>query len=870
MSDQLATTKANYNARAGETIAGNLARGGDGKFTSAGNATASSKKPPQNYGGKRAAANAKLQQRLAARRAAAAKKAKPKGKGKGGKGKAAAKPKGGASSAAAARRAEAEKRRQARAAEAAKRKADRDAERAKRDIQRKTDAAARDAKKLQRERERTAAQAKRKADQDARRAEMERRKAERTKGGGGGKGKAPPKAGADKAAELAANRTKVQAATLDSAAFTALQGMRDGVAPASGAALDTLVKSGLVERDTAGGYRISQAGRAYTNAAERGDIGRAKDAMSRAADRAARLEELARRRSRSSDRPVRGALQTRTKERAPDRTTSAGHSGVMIYLPLAEDVKAQIAALDGVTQPAEELHITLAYLGDSTEAPLSTNKSRVLDLISEWSGGQWNELTGVINGYGRFLTVEDGDTNAVYLSPDLPDLPAFRASLVEWLATAGIEYARNHGYTPHVTVAYVPIGEPTPALNPDDITLGINAVSVEWGDEHYDFPLGDAATKERGGAGATSVAVFKQANGVYRWLGVSSTAYQDRDQQFVSLKALERDCERADLDGNYGPLRFWHMPGADIGTTDFNAVIGRSLVESGEIPDARIGHALATSKEHWQMSLGFLHSRDQPIGDTFTEIRRFERSILPASAASNPFTSLLVYKGNTMSASLAEKQAKLKELIGDPDILATLLAGVERTEKAAELAGVRYKEAGAGGAAAEDEDSASAEIKAAGDEGGDMAEDDAAEDEPAGSILEDADLVAIAKAVAAELAPMFEAMATTKATATVAVPSNLDTILNGFAEVAERTKEAADQATSTAQAASAKADKAAADAAELVRLKERLAELEGDQPRGTAGGYRASQASETTTTKAHTGPAEDEMIKTADWLIGPS
>lgn len=851
MSDTpLITEKANYNARAGETIAGNLARGGDGKFTSGGNATASAQrtKPPQNYGGKRAAANAKLQQRLAARRAAAAKKSKPKG----GKGKVAAKPK---SNAVAARRAEVEKRRQVRAAEAAKRKADRDAAKLQRDVARKVDATARTAKRDQAKADRVAELAKRKA-------EIERRKAERAKSGGGGKGKATPKAAPDKSAELAANRTKVQAATLDSGAFSALQGMRDGATPAAGAALDTLVKSGLVERDVKGGYRISEAGRAYTNAAERGDIGRAKDAMSRAADRAARLEELARRRGRSSDQPVRGALQPRTKERSPDRTTSAGHTGVMIYLPLSDDVKAQIAALDGVTQPAEELHITLAYLGDSTEAPLSTSKARVLELIGEWSGGQWDELTGSINGYGRFMTVEDGDTNAVYLSPDLPDLPAFRASLVDWLSTTGIEYAQGHGYTPHVTVAYVPVAEPTPALKPDDIMLSINTVSVAWGDEHYDFPLGDAATKEH----ATSVAVFKQANGVYRWLGVSSTAYQDRDKQFVSLKALQADCERADRDRQYGPLRFWHMPGVDIGTTDYNAVIGRSLVESGEISDPRIGHALATSKEHWQMSLGFLHSRDQPQGDTYTQIRRFERSILPASAASNPFTSLLVYKGNTMSTPIAEKEAKLKELINDPDILSRLLAQVDRTEKAADAAGVRYKEG-----AAEDGESASAETKAAGDDGGDMsmAEDDAAAEDAPGSILEDADLDAIADRVVAKLGPMLEALgaaATTKAT--VAMPSNLDVILNGFAQVAEQTKEAADQATSTAKAASAKADEAAANVAEIAKLKERLAELEGDQPRGTAGGYRASQTAETVATKAHTVPAEDEMIKAANWLVG--
>lgn len=677
MSDTpLITEKANYNARAGQTIAGNLARGGDGKFTAAGNATASSKKPPQNYGGKRAAANNKLQQRLAARRAAAASK-------KGGKGKRAAKPKAAArpkSGAAAARQAEAAKRRQVRAAEAAKRKAERDAAKLQRDVARKVAATGRDAAKLQRAQDRANSKAAWLARLAGRRIEAQAKAAARAKAGGGGKGAKPKAAPADKGAALAANRAKVQAATLDGAAFSALQDMTEGSAPAAGEALSVLVKSGLVERDTNGGYRVSQAGRSYTNAAERGDIGRAKDAMSRAVDRAARLEAL---RNRRNDPAVRGARQA-TKERA---------------------------------------------------------------------------------------------------------------------ATA----------------------EPT------------------------------------------SVMVYKQANGVYRWLGVSSTAYQDRDKQYVSLKALQDDVERADLDGNYGPLRFWHMPGVDLGTTDYNAVIGRSLVESGEISDPHIGHALSTSKEHWQMSLGFLHPRDQPRGDTFTMIRRFERSILPASAASNPFTSLLVYnKGNTM-ASLDEKLAKLKELAGDPDILAAMLAGVDQTEKAAAAAGATYKEAGADGAAAD------AETKAAGD----MAAEDAAAEEDAGaadSILEAADLAAIADAVAAKLAPMLEAMAgaTMKQAAVAAVPGNMDTVLKAFAAEVVQTKAAAAAATTTAQAASAKADKAATDASEIATLKQRLAELEGDQPRGVAGGYRASADDATATTKAHTKPAEDAMITAADWLIGPA
>lgn len=223
-----------------------------------------------------------------------------------------------------------------------------------------------------------------------------------------------------------------------------------------------------------------------------------------------------------------------------------------------------------------------------------------------------------------------------------------------------------------------------------------------------------------------------------------------------------------------------------------------------------------------------------------------------------------------MSASLDEKLAKLKELAGDPDLLATLLAGVERTEKAADAAGVRYKEAGAGGAA-EDDEGASVETKAEGDEATADAEMDeaAAEDDAAGSILEDADLAAIADAVAAKLAPMFEGLAAAATTkGTTAVPDALQRALDGFLTTTKAASDAAAQAQQIAAAAAAKADKAA-PADEITRLKERLAELEGDQPRGVAGGYRASGDQETVKeTGKHAAPAEDEMIKAANWLVG--
>lgn len=183
---------------------------------------------------------------------------------------------------------------------------------------------------------------------------------------------------------------------------------------------------------------------------------------------------------------------TRTKALpAPTRQLDAGHTGVMVALMVPPALARQIAALDGVTEPAETLHLTLAFLGDSSEQPLASNDARVLAAVRDWAVRQ-SPLKGTINGVGRFYNAESDGTNAVYLAPDLPGLPALRQSLVEAIEAAGFDYAQNHGFTPHITVAYVPEDAPTPQVR-IAAPVAFDRVTLAWGDAHYDVPLGPAS-----------------------------------------------------------------------------------------------------------------------------------------------------------------------------------------------------------------------------------------------------------------------------------------------------------------------------------------------------------------------------------------
>ena len=190
--------------------------------------------------------------------------------------------------------------------------------------------------------------------------------------------------------------------------------------------------------------------------------------------------------------------------------------------------------------------------------------------------------------------------------------------------------------------------------------------------------------------------VFKDDNGEWRWLARSSNAYRDRDGEIVSTKALENDVEFADKTKDYGPLRFWHMPGVDVGVADFNMLHGRTLIESGTFKTKALGDKIARKADQYQVSIGFRHPPTEPDRDgVFHTIRRFERSLVPAGRAANPFTSFSVYKEKVMGNNQA-KLAALKTLLDDDEVLVQqVLNGAQQSEKQADALGISFKEANA-------------------------------------------------------------------------------------------------------------------------------------------------------------------------------
>ncbi len=211
--------------------------------------------------------------------------------------------------------------------------------------------------------------------------------------------------------------------------------------------------------------------------------------------------------------------------------------------------------------------------------------------------------------------------------------------------------------------------------------------------------------------GEKSFRVFKQADGNYRWVTISSSAFRDRDGEIVTKEALEKAVERMDQRGDHGPLRWWHVgawefpdgpenwetwkagKGVDLGICDFSMVHGKMLVESGTFKDAVTGEAFSEAAKNLEVSIAFSHPGDQPNQrKEYQDINIFERSPLPEGMASNLVTKMSVHKGDETMKAAQKLQALAAILRDKPDVVKQILADAESVEKAAETAGLEYKE----------------------------------------------------------------------------------------------------------------------------------------------------------------------------------
>lgn len=164
------------------------------------------------------------------------------------------------------------------------------------------------------------------------------------------------------------------------------------------------------------------------------------------------------------------------------------YTGVMLALFPSAQMAEQIAAMDGVDTPADQLHVTLAYAG---KVDMLTDLQVAGAIVAAQKVATYSEpLTGTINGVGRFNASQSSDgKDVIYAVIDLPGLDDLRSRLGECLEEYGIEPSEIHGYTPHMTLAYIAAGAESPISAMPTMPIQFGAVSVAVGGKRVDYPL---------------------------------------------------------------------------------------------------------------------------------------------------------------------------------------------------------------------------------------------------------------------------------------------------------------------------------------------------------------------------------------------
>ncbi len=230
---------------------------------------------------------------------------------------------------------------------------------------------------------------------------------------------------------------------------------------------------------------------------------------------------------------------------APDAPSDLGDrsdaTGVMVCFGLSMTAAEQLAVEGGL--PAEDHHVTLAYLGDTAdEYDPPPDLGPLVQAVAQFS--QWApSVSGSITGGGIFLgAAPEDDVTAVALV-DSPDLPSWRANLVAELEFAGIAVHKDHGFIPHISLAEgsMPAMQALPV--PERLALRFDHVTVAHGPTVIHLPLLGDRFLERSDAGPLDVAessLVKAAEERYTLTPLYVPELDDTHGDYVVADDLQR------------------------------------------------------------------------------------------------------------------------------------------------------------------------------------------------------------------------------------------------------------------------------------------------------------------------------------------
>jgi 2'-5' RNA ligase len=170
-------------------------------------------------------------------------------------------------------------------------------------------------------------------------------------------------------------------------------------------------------------------------------------------------------------------------DRDEERIKEAAHTGGMIAFFLKPDDARNLSAQTDGAVDASEMHLTVVYLGEAS----NMSSEQTLELV-EWMN-YYSEIIppirGKVGGTAMFSKVEDNGKHAVVALYDSPDMPHLRRLMMELLSAIGIEPPREHGFIPHITLAYADVNN-LPDINAEIV---FEEISLVLGDKRVNFKL---------------------------------------------------------------------------------------------------------------------------------------------------------------------------------------------------------------------------------------------------------------------------------------------------------------------------------------------------------------------------------------------